>query len=69
MGYEIQHKFDCNEVAPDVMKSLDRHAATIQGIQSKAIYDIGEELQAAHDELADYHGGTFTHGARASASK
>lgn len=59
MGYEIQKKFDRNEIEPDVMKSLDRHAATIQGIQSKAIFDIGEELQAAHDELASHRNGIF----------
>ncbi|WP_302297025.1 hypothetical protein [Mitsuokella multacida] len=59
MGFEVQKKFDRNEVALDVMAKLDRHAATIQGIQSKAIFDIGEELQAAHDELANHRTGIF----------
>lgn len=59
MGFEIQRKFERSEVAPDIMMSLDRHAATINGIQSKAIFDIGEELQAAHDELANNRNGLF----------
>lgn len=56
---EIQAKFDYTEVAPDIADKLHKHEATIKGIQSKAIFEIGTELQAAHDELANYHGGTF----------
>lgn len=59
MGYEIQKKFDRSEVALDVMEKLDRHETVIRGIQSKAVYDIGEELQAAHDELANHRSGIF----------
>ena len=51
--------FDYNEVDEPTAERLKRHAAAIRGIQSKAIYEIGEELQAAHDELADHNGGTF----------
>lgn len=59
MGFEIQKKFEYAEVSDDVSVSLQRHEATIRGIQSKAIYDIGEELQAAHDLLANYRTGIF----------
>lgn len=51
--------FNYGEVEPETAEKLKRHAAAIKGIQSKAIYEIGEELQAAHDELADHNGGTF----------
>ena len=58
MANEIQ-PFNYGEVEPATAEKLKRHAAVIKGIQSKAIYEIGEELQAAHDELADHNGGTF----------
>ena len=58
MANEIQ-PFNYGEVEPATAEKLKRHAAAIKGIQSKAIYEIGEELQAAHDELADHNGGTF----------
>lgn len=59
MGFEIQKKFEYTEVSDDIGASLRKHEATIRGIQSKAIYDIGEELQAAHDELASHRNGIF----------
>lgn len=59
MGFEIQKKFEYTEVSDDIGASLRKHEATIRGIQSKAIYDIGEELQAAHDELANHRNGIF----------
>lgn len=49
MGFEIQKKFDYAEVSADLGASLRKHEVTIRGIQSKAIYDIGEELAAARD--------------------
>lgn len=58
MANEIQ-PFNYGEIEPATAEKLKRHAAAIRGIQSKAIYEIGEELQAAHDELADHNGGTF----------
>lgn len=58
MANEIQ-PFNYGEIEPATVEKLKRHAAAIKGIQSKAIYEIGEELQAAHDELADHNGGTF----------
>ena len=58
MANEIQ-PFNYGEVEPETAEKLKRHATAICGIQSKAIYEIGEELQAAHDELADHNGGTF----------
>ena len=58
MANEIQ-PFNYGEIEPATAEKLKRHAAAIKGIQSKAIYEIGEELQAAHDELADHNGGTF----------
>lgn len=51
--------FNYGEVEPETAEKLKRHAAAIKGIQSKAIYEIGEELQAAHDELANNRNGTF----------
>lgn len=51
--------FNYGEVEPETAEKLKRHAAAIRGIQSKAIYEIGEELQAAHDELANNRNGTF----------
>lgn len=63
MGYEVQVKFNRNEIAPDVMAKLDRHENAIRGIQSKAVYDIGEELQQAREELSgtpgNHVGGRF----------
>lgn len=56
---EIVAKFDYAEVAPDVADKLHKHEMTIKGIQSKAIFEIGAELQAAHDELANYRNGSF----------
>ena len=58
MANEIQ-PFNYGEIEPATAEKLKRHAAAIRGIQSKAIYGTGEELQAAHDELADHNGGTF----------
>jgi len=58
MANEIQ-PFNYGEVEPATAEKLKRHAAVIKGIQSKAIYEIGEELQAAHDELANHRNGTF----------
>lgn len=59
MGYEIMKKFDYAEVPQETADSLHKHENIIRGIQSKAIYDIGEELQAAHDELANHRNGIF----------
>lgn len=63
MGFEIQKKFDYAEVSADLGASLRKHEATIRGIQSKAIYDIGEELAAARDEMSgtagNHVGGRF----------
>lgn len=58
MANEIQ-LFNYGEVDAGTAEKLKQHAVTIRGIQSKAVYEIGEELQAAHDELADHNGGTF----------
>ena len=58
MANEIQ-PFNYGEIEPATAEKLKRHAAAIKGIQSKAIYEIGEELQAAHDELANFRNGTF----------
>ena len=58
MANEIQ-PFNYGEVEPATAEKLKRHEIAIRNIQSKAIYEIGEELQAAHDELADHNGGTF----------
>ena len=52
MANEIQ-PFNYGEIEPATAEKLKRHAAAIKGIQSKAVYEIGEELQAAHDELAN----------------
>ena len=51
-GVRVQKKFDYAEVSADLGASLRKHEATIRGIQSKAIYDIGEELAAARDEMS-----------------
>lgn len=59
MGYEVQKKFDRNEVGLDVMGKLDRHADAIHGIQANAVYKIGKELKEAHDELANHRSGVF----------
>lgn len=59
MCIELHKKFDVAEVTTEVAEKLHKHEMTIRGIQSKAIYEIGEELKAAHDELANYNGGTF----------
>lgn len=56
---EVVAKFNYAEVAPDVADKLHKHEMTIKGIQSKAIFEIGAELQAAHDELANFRNGTF----------
>lgn len=58
MANEIQ-PFNYGEVEPATAEKLKRHETAIRGIQSKAIYEIGEELQAAHDELANNRNGTF----------
>lgn len=58
MANEIQ-PFNYGEVEPETAEKLKRHATAICGIQSKAIYEIGEELQAAHDELSNNRNGTF----------
>lgn len=58
MANEIQ-PFDYGEIESVTADKLKRHAAAIKGIQSKAIYEIGEELQAAHDELSNNRNGTF----------
>jgi len=56
---ELHKKFDVAEVTTEVADKLRKHELTIKGIQSKAIYEIGEELKAAHDELANHNGGIF----------
>lgn len=58
MENEIQ-PFNYGEVDNVTREKLKRHEAAIKGIQSKAVYEIGEELQAVHDELANHNGGTF----------
>lgn len=58
MANEIQ-PFNYGEVEPATAEKLKRHETAIRGIQSKAIYEIGEELQAAHDELSNNRNGTF----------
>ena len=59
MCIELHKKFDVAEVTTEVADKLRKHELTIKGIQSKAIYEIGEELKAAHDELANHNGGIF----------
>ena len=59
MCIELHKKFDVAEVTTEVADKLRKHELTIKGIQSKAIYEIGEELKAAHDELANHSGGIF----------
>lgn len=59
MCIELHKKFDVAEVTTDVAEKLRKHELTIKGIQSKAIYEIGEELKAAHDELASHRNGIF----------
>ena len=51
--------FDYTELDVITADKLKKHEVAIKNIQSNAIYKIGEELQAAHDELANYRNGTF----------
>ena len=51
--------FDYGIVDAPTAEKLKRHETAIRSIQSKAVYEIGEELQAAHDELANFRNGTF----------
>ena len=51
--------FDYESVDVVTAGNLKKHETAIRNIQSKAVYEIGEELKAAHDELADHNGGTF----------
>ena len=51
--------FDYEAVDVVTAGKLKKHETAIRNIQSKAVYEIGEELKAAHDELADHNGGTF----------
>lgn len=59
MCIELHKKFDVAEVTTDVAEKLRKHEMTIKGIQSKAIYEIGEELKAAQQELANHRNGMF----------
>lgn len=52
-------KFDYSEVPEDIAQKLHSHEKNLRNIQSKAMFDMGEELQAAHDELANYRNGSF----------
>jgi hypothetical protein len=56
---ELHKKFDVAEVTTEVADKLRKHELTIKGIQSKAIYEIGEELKAAQQELANHRNGMF----------
>lgn len=51
--------FDYEAVDVVTAGKLKKHETAIRNIQSKAVYEIGEELKAAHDELANHNGGTF----------
>lgn len=51
--------FDYTELDVITADKLKKHEVAIKNIQSNAIYKIGEELQAAHDELANHRNGTF----------
>ena len=51
--------FDYTELDVITAEKLKKHEVAIKNIQSNAIYKIGEELQAAHDELANHRNGTF----------
>lgn len=59
MCIELHKKFDVAEVTTDVAEKLRKHEMTIKGIQSKAIYEIGEELKTAQQELANHRNGMF----------
>lgn len=59
MCIELHKKFDVAEVTTVVAEKLRKHEMTIKGIQSKAIYEIGEELKAAQQELANHRNGMF----------
>lgn len=59
MCIELHKKFDVAEVTTEVADKLRKHELTIKGIQSKAIYEIGEELKAAQQELANHRNGMF----------
>jgi hypothetical protein len=56
---ELHKKFDVAEVTTEVADKLRKHEMTIRGIQSKAIYEIGEELKAAQQELSNHRNGIF----------
>lgn len=59
MCIELHKKFDVAEVTTEIADKLRKHELTIKGIQSKAIYEIGEELKAAQQELANHRNGMF----------
>lgn len=58
LANELQ-PFSYGELDEATANNLKRHASAINSIQSKAVFDIGEELQAAHDELANNRNGRF----------
>lgn len=51
--------FDYGAVDSAIADKLKKHEVAIRNVQSKAVYEIGEELQAAHDELANNRNGSF----------
>lgn len=59
MCIELHKKFDVAEVTTEVADKLRKHEIVIRGITAKAVFEIGGELKAAHDELSNYHGGVF----------
>ena len=58
MANELQ-PFDYGTLDTTTAEKLKRHATAIRGIQSRAVFEVGEELQAAHDELASHRNGGF----------
>ncbi len=56
---EVQPKFDYAKVGTDVADTLRKHEVAIRAIQTKAIYEIGAELHAAHEVLAKRGYGNF----------
>lgn len=55
----LQESYDYDALAPDLAKSLMRHASQIMHIKVRTVYDIGIELKCAHAELSNHKNGTF----------
>lgn len=56
---ELQESYDYDALAPELAKSLMRHASQIMHIKVRTVYDIGLELKCAHAELSNHRNGTF----------